>query len=75
MIIEEVVIDDIVESKVNKSSGVIYLVILLFLTLGGFLIFLLKKRSKLETPFNKDLKRTSVDQYIHRKIIEKRNLR
>lgn len=75
VIIEEVVIDDIVESKANKSSGVIYLVILLFLTLGGFLIFLLKKRSKLETPFNKDLKRTSVDQYIHRKIIEKRNLR
>ena len=69
-VIEEVMIDDVNTNESQSRSGLIYLLLALFAILGGLLVYLSKKRAKLNTTIDSVLPRTSVDEYIYRKKIE-----
>ena len=69
-VIEEVMIDDVNTNESQSRSGLIYLLLALFSILGGLLVYLSKKRAKLNTTIDSVLPRTSVDEYIYRKKIE-----
>ena len=69
-VIEEVMINDVNTNESQSRSGLIYFLLALFAILGGLLVYLSKKRAKLNTTIDSVLPRTSVDEYIYRKKIE-----
>ena len=63
-------INDVNTNESQSRSGLIYFLLALFAILGGLLVYLSKKRAKLNTTIDSVLPRTSVDEYIYRKKIE-----